>query len=180
MNETWKEIPGYNGAYRISNCGRVQCCLSPGDNKITSIWWEKKARKNKAGYMLVNLTKNSKTTTKYVHALVMDAFVGKPDEKQEIDHIDGNRANNNINNLRYVSHIENLANPTTLARRLNSQRSSCVAQVSKDGIILCIYPSIHRAELETGISRKQISSVAKGKNHYNTEGGYKWQFVQTT
>ena len=88
--EIWKPIPELLG-YSVSNKGRI--------------------RKDETGQIMV-LSKNGGycriTITKHIHRLVAKAFLDKPDEEQcWVDHIDGNRSNNNVENLRWVTPSEN-------------------------------------------------------------------------
>ena len=90
--ERWKSVNGYAN-YEISSCGRVRNAttermLKPSDN----------------GYQVINLRKNGKPKTHYIHRLVAEAFVDNPAEKRCVDHIDGNRKNNNCENLRSICH----------------------------------------------------------------------------
>ena len=88
--------------YRVSNCGRVYSVKS--HRTIGSL-------NKKIGYITVSLNEGKKTKTTYIHALVIEHFgPKKPDGEFEIDHIDKNKENNNISNLRWVSHQENLMN----------------------------------------------------------------------
>lgn len=88
--EIWKPIPDLLG-YSVSNKGRI--------------------RKDNTGQIMV-LSKNGGycriTISKHVHRLVAEAFIEKPnEEKCWVDHIDGNRSNNNVENLRWVTPSEN-------------------------------------------------------------------------
>ena len=96
--ERWKSVNGY-ADYEISSCGRVR-------NATT----ERMLKPSDSGYQVINLRKNGKQKTHYVHRLVAEAFVDNPAEKRCVDHIDGNRTNNNCENLRYATHSENSMN----------------------------------------------------------------------
>ena len=99
--EVFKPVNEYP-KYYVSNCGRVYSTKSK--RFIGSV-------NRKLGYITVSLTKGSKTKTTYIHALVMGHFgPQKPDGEFEIDHKDRNKKNNNITNLAWVSHQENLMN----------------------------------------------------------------------
>ena len=88
--------------YYISNCGRAYSVKSK--RMIGSL-------NKKLGYITVSLSQGKKTKTTYIHALVMEHFgPEKPDDEFEIDHIDKNKENNNISNLRWLSHQDNLLN----------------------------------------------------------------------
>lgn len=103
--EVWQTIDGTNNIYKVSSYGRVKSYYRK--EKILS------PRLNSDGYVKVAIIVNGRRKDFLVHRLVLESFYEKKDN-YEIDHIDGNRANNNINNLRYVTHTENVNNPLTL------------------------------------------------------------------
>lgn len=110
-NEIWKSIPGYEGLYEVSNFGNVKRLarkriISTGVSKPLS---EKILKKftGKFGYIHVNLYKNKKLKQHRVHRLVMLAFTHMPNDKTNVNHIDGNKSNNNLSNLEWCSHKEN-------------------------------------------------------------------------
>lgn len=74
------------------------------------------------GYMRIGLRKNKITYTRYIHRLVAEAFIEKPtDEKVEVNHKDGNRANNTVENLEWLSHKQNVIHSfEELGREANS------------------------------------------------------------
>lgn len=104
--EMWKEIPELKG-YSVSNKGRI--------------------RKDNTGQIMVLSVNNGYariTISKHVHRLVAKAFLGEPlDEKQcWVDHIDGNRSNNNVENLRWVTPSENVLSYGYASRIKNKKR----------------------------------------------------------
>ena len=105
QNIEWKPIKGYEGLYEVSNDGRVRRNrFINGSHNFEKIK-ECKQTLNSWGYMTVNLCKNGKSNTKRVHRLVAIAFLGESD--LQIDHIDGNKQNNRLDNLEYVTPKEN-------------------------------------------------------------------------
>lgn len=97
----YKQIPGYENLYLISNTGIIINQLNGKELKQTLA---------NHGYLHVSLIRN-KTQKKYlVHRLLGDSFIENPDNKPCIDHIDREKTNNNLNNLRWVSHSENSQN----------------------------------------------------------------------
>lgn len=112
--EIFLSIEGYDN-YEISNYGEI---LHTNTGKTI------KPRKNRGGYHTVNLIKKNKPKTFSVHRLVGLAFLENPEKKECIDHIDNCKTNNNIMNLRWVTHKENGMN-----RLLNINNSSGVKGV---------------------------------------------------
>lgn len=98
MNEIWKEINGYNGIYSVSNYGNVRNNIK---NKLS------KCTINAGGYSVVTLTKDKKQKVYRVHRLVAEAFIPKIIGKDIINHIDGVKTNNNVNNLEWCTVKEN-------------------------------------------------------------------------
>jgi hypothetical protein len=123
MQEIWKDIPEYKGYYQVSNLGRVK--------GLKYTFWATrqfrtlperilKPNKNKSGYYYVVLHKNRKGKTWKVHRLVALAFIPNPDNKPCVDHIDTNTTNNNVENLRWCTHKENINNPLTKQKLIKS------------------------------------------------------------
>ena len=90
MQEIWKEIPDYEGIYQVSNLGKIRSCKN---NKI------RKQTKQRSGYMRIILTKDAKQKAIAVHILVAKCFVNNKNNYPFVNHIDGNKENNNANNL---------------------------------------------------------------------------------
>jgi hypothetical protein len=97
-NEEWRDIPGYEGKYQASTKGRI---WSNHSHKVLSL-------APSHGYRTVCLTLNGKPRTWRVHKLIALVFLGPPPSSEfQIDHINRNRADNRIRNLRYLHYIEN-------------------------------------------------------------------------
>ena len=107
MEEIWKDIKGYEGLYQVSNLGRVK---NVKRNKVLS------KRLNKLGYDSALLFKNGVGVNHGVHRLVYEAFVDKIPKGLEIDHININPTDNRLENLRLVTHKENMNNPNTIIK----------------------------------------------------------------
>lgn len=99
--EIWKDVPGYEGKYKVSNQGRVRSLN--GKEKLL------KPYKTPTGYLSVALSKNGIAITIKIHQLVAMAFLGHVRNGLVIvvDHIDANRTNNNLTNLQLITNREN-------------------------------------------------------------------------
>ena len=154
--EQWKtvEIDGVTYKdYEVSTKGRIR------NVKTGRIL---KQQKTKIGYLQIGLPKDKKKKWFLVHRLVATAFIPNPHGLTDVDHIDKNRQNNCVENLRWLSHENNL--PDSLKQR----RVKCV----ETGMI---YKSIEQASKETGISQGRICEVCKGK--CKTTHGFHWEYV---
>ena len=111
MDELWIEIPQTDGRYSINNYGNVRANWSdrPDRNLKHRVRYEKvfslKAWVHTTGYWRVSLGRNN---AKYVHRLMALAFLPNPDGLTQVDHIDGNRLNLSLDNLRWVSAKQNV------------------------------------------------------------------------
>jgi hypothetical protein len=99
MEEQFKPIKDFEGLYEISNLGKVKNLKT---NRIL------KTQILKIGYKSINLCKNSKLTTKYIHRLIATAFIPNLENKPEVNHINGIKTDNQILNLEWTTHKENI------------------------------------------------------------------------
>lgn len=109
--EIWRPIPDFPD-YEVSNLGRVKSLDRFINQKCNSKALRKgkvlKQHKNRDGYLVVPLTKNNKSKNFLVHRLVAKTFIINPQNMREINHIDGNKENNNVNNLCWCTRSENI------------------------------------------------------------------------
>ena len=105
MEEIWKDIKGYEGRYQISNFGRVKSLIYPKE-KIMNIYNFRRDGEKGKGYWRVRLIKNSSYKYFFVHRLLAEAFIPNIDNKPTVDHIDRNRLNNDLSNLRWADRKE--------------------------------------------------------------------------
>lgn len=111
--EKWKEILGYEGYYEISDKGRVRSIdryikKSNGVCQFIRGKWCN-LKEDKDGYVVVKLSKDGVTKIYPVHRLVATTFIRNPVDNEEVDHLDCNRKNNEVSNLRWVTHSENVS-----------------------------------------------------------------------
>lgn len=175
--EIWKDIKGYEGIYQVSNYGRVKVL----DRKVWNAKVEcvRKGRlfrlnKNSNGYYQISLTKDGKYTVKTIHRLVAEAFLPNHFNLPQVNHIDGNKTNNNVENLEWCTSLENIRHAHKMKLTPNIARK--VQKLDKNtNKILCEYKSVHEASIiekidETSI-RRCCNSVRK------SAGGYSWKNI---
>lgn len=182
--EEWRDVVGYDGYYMVSNYGRVISVSRPaptfyGTRTITPKLLHPSINK-RTGYSRVTLSKNKVHTVELLHRLVAIAFIENKDSKPMIDHIDRNKQNNRVDNLRWCSLSENMNNPLTVehCRNMNlgrvypTLRKPVVA--IKNGVVVKQYCSIQSA-VDDGFTRCGVSNCCAGRNptHY----GYKWMYL---
>ena len=120
-NEIWKSIPGFEGIYEVSNLGSIKS-LKFNKEKILKTY-------ESNGYRKIDLWLDKHKRKYYVHRLVASAFLNLDlnDEISIVNHIDGIKNNNNLNNLEIVTTAENVADG--LKRKSNSELSQFITYV---------------------------------------------------
>lgn len=113
MNELWKDIKGYEGLYKVSNYGRVKSMsrYRKGINNKLVLLKDKILKSNddcSKGYLVVSLSKENKHKNYKIHRLVAETFIPNPNNYPQVNHIDGDKHNNNINNLEWCSCKQNI------------------------------------------------------------------------
>ena len=106
MKEEWKDIKGFEGAYKISNTGKVLSLPRQGTKHREPML--RALSLNHDGYVKVRLLYNGRDETHRVHRLVAEAFIPNPDNKETVNHKDGNKENNNVDNLEWQDRHEQM------------------------------------------------------------------------
>lgn len=159
----WKDVKGYEGLYKVSNTGEVKTL----ERKVIRVNGRPLNHKerilsqtiNRYGYKYVSLEKGGKRVSKTVHRLVMFAF-GSKDVKETVNHKDGNKLNNNINNLEWATVKENIVH----AEKNNLRKKKTVKiQKLKYGVVVAEYCSIKEAAKKNDVSTSSISNRMKRK-----------------
>lgn len=122
-NEEWRDVVGYEGLYQISSLGRIKRLVSPKCKKERLLAITKDLNH---GYCRVMLSKENKARRFLIHRLLAEHFIPNPENKPCIDHINGIRDDNRLENLRWCTHLEN--NNFPLAKRNNSIAHKELAQ----------------------------------------------------
>lgn len=168
MTEIWKQIKGYEGMYEISNFGRVKSLVRKGVIK-------EKILKNQLdinGYYIVTPKKYGIQKNTRVHRLVTEAFIKNIENKPQINHKDGIKTNNHVDNLEWCTQKENSKHAWETG--LNNGAKKEVLQI-KDGIIIRKWNSQTEASKFLNIGAGYISNCCTGIN--KIAGGFQWKFV---
>lgn len=164
MNEVWKPV-SVNNAYEISNKGRVRSL--PGRFKKSKQPVEIKGWISFHGYRKIELCNSGKRTVVSLHQLIARAFIPNPDNKPEVNHIDGNKLNNDILNLEWVTRAENAkhAGKTGLMRPLHGVRNH-FAKLTEDQVLLIRQSPLPTASLSSmyNVSRSTVNRIRNGYN----------------
>lgn len=168
----WIDVKGYEDNYQINEKGEVRHkikgnILKQGIGKI--------------GYPVVSLWKNNKGKTHSIHRLLAEHFIPNPENKREVNHKDGVKHNNNLNNLEWVTTSENIKHSydnglnyfSELGRKSisekvrerslgNSYRSKKVLQLDFNGNIIKEFESAVEAAKENGISFSMVCCLCRG------------------
>lgn len=107
MVEIWKDIKGYEGYYQISNLGNVKSLRDFKNKKIICREKILKNHINKNGYVYIGLCKDKNHKTHRVHRLVAQTFIDNPDNLPQVNHIDGDKSNNCVDNLEWCTRSQN-------------------------------------------------------------------------
>lgn len=129
--EVWKDIPNYEGLYQVSNLGRVKSlprACGGEHNRFVSKTKIMKTRPNVNGYLQTNIKKDGKQRLVRVHRLVAIAFIPRVDGKEYVDHINGVKLDNRVENLRWCTHREN----DTFPLAIENKRRAALAKINDE------------------------------------------------
>lgn len=190
MEEIWKAIKDYEGLYEISNLGRIKSL-----KRIEKFYHNNNDKilirsKCSNGYLKIVLSKNNLHKNYMIHRLVAEAFIPNPENKPTVNHKDGNKQNNCVDNLEWATYSENIQHAYNLGLNYSSDKlkgragklskmSKSVYQIDRNkNKILNQYYSVREAERQTKIKAQSICNCCNNKKSCKTAGGYKWCYVQ--
>lgn len=164
--EVWKKVEGYDN-YEVSNTGKVRThnYMNRGETREMS-------PSSCRGYLQVNLFKDNKQKCMRIHRLVAEAFIPNPNNLREVNHIDGNKENNNVENLEWCTREENLAHEhrtglgdkarAGLIRSFEARRRAVIA-IPQNGGAKMEFVSIQEAGRRLNIEATKICACLKGR-----------------
>lgn len=170
--EVWKAIEGYDNMYFVSSFGRVKSVFFNKEKILKQV-------KHPLGYLKVNLYKNKKMKTHFVHQVVASMFVENKKNNREVNHKDGVKTNNSVENLEWSTTQENIKHAHRIGL-CDKQRKSSSERVKKNKIV-----SKEVLDLETGIFYPSLSkgcyatNINKDTESYRIRTKNKNRFIYT-
>lgn len=184
-DEEWRWIDGFEGMYQVSNKGRLKSFKKVSTGRILS------NTNSKGDYLSVILDSRGANYSTRIHRLVAETFIGNIPTGYHVHHKDGNKQNNDVDNLEILS-IKDHARETHEMYPHNYDgmnhynkviRPKRIRQYTKDGEFVAEYTNGHDASIATGVCQRNILQVAN-KTQYNDKGdyrkqagGYVWRFA---
>lgn len=177
--EIWKPIKGYEEYYEISNFGivrriRYDNIANKKEYKIPNYI---KSRLDKDGYVRYTLSLKGKTKMAFAHRLVAEAFIPNPNNLPQVNHIDGNKQNNHVDNLEWCTIRENNihALKTGLRDMKNNKLSKKVGQYDLNNKLINTFLSSADVERKLGICSAHVRNCCRGK--LKTYKGFIWKYI---
>lgn len=183
INEEWRDIPGYEGIYKISNTGKVKSL----ERKVKKLYGYKtisekilKPIKDSRGYLIVNLCKENKMKSMKLHRLVASTFLTNPNNLPQINHKNEIKEDNRVTNLEYCDARYN----TNFGSR-NKRAGIAISKVNTNNpkrskAVLCIetnqiYPSTMEVQRQFGFNSSDIAKCCRGE--IKSSHKLHWQYV---
>lgn len=178
-SETWKDIAGTDGKYKVSSLGRVICMRYHNADRIKMM----RPHMNRKGYLLTSIVyKNGVRKDRALHILVAEAFIDNPDPEHftMVDHIDENKQNNRVGNLQWLDNRTNSIRGTAITRMTKNIKPITdsfrkpILQYDLKGNFIAEYPYMTMASEKTGVNIQTIRRSATGNPTKNSR--FIWRY----
>jgi hypothetical protein len=147
MNEVWKEIKGYEGLYQVSNLGRIK---SSHKEKHIII----KPGKDKDGYLQFGFSNNGTVLMRKIHRKVAETFIDNPHNKKTVNHINGIKDDNRVENLAWCTHLENMQHARRIGLIDQHGEKSVRAKLSLSEV-----RAIRKSYKETKLNQYELAEI---------------------
>ena len=182
MKEIWRDIINYEGLYQVSNLGRIKSLAKTiyryngfgyynqhYPEKILTVFYDRR------GYPMTFLYKNGKRKTRRIHRLVAEAFIPNPEDKTQVNHINGCKTDNRVCNLEWATNDENMEHAVSNGLHKNP----FVSNNPRSKEVICIetgevFNTITEATKKYKVHNANVSACCRGKKQ--TAGGYHWKY----
>ena len=174
--EVWEDIRGFPG-YQVSNTGNIRSFIDYKGNIGDSPHDITTLVNSRTGYAFVHLYSGGSYKNKYVHRLVAEVFCDRVQNKNEVNHIDGDKLNNNYENLEWCNRSENISH----AFRTGLKNADSTAKIHRIAIKVVetgeTFDSITDCSRVVGTSRAKISQCLNDKHPRTTYNGYHFEYL---
>lgn len=168
--EEWRDVKGFEGFYMISSLGNIKSCerkVIRGDGKTLPLQEKVLKQSLRNGYPCATLWNGGKAKNVKIHRLVAEAFISNPNAYRCVNHIDGNKTNNTVNNLEWCTHSQNMKHAhdnglnksVHMASKAHAIKSS-IPVMRSDGVV---YGSMSDAARDIGCGASEVSACCSGK-----------------
>lgn len=158
MKEIWKDIEGYIGLYQVSNIGRVKSLPREWVSGYGTIRKHNgvilKLCTNQKGYLCVGLTKNGKVKSFRTHRLVANVFIPNPYNKPQVNHINGIKTDNTVENLEWNTSKENINHAIDTKLRCDNGSLNTNSKLTEQQVLDI------RASNETGVTLSLLYGIS--------------------
>ena len=148
----WTPVNGFEGLYEIDRQGTIRSLQKRNfNNQIAT-------RTDRAGYRTTRLCNQGKTYVKFIHRLIAEHYIPNQENKKYVNHLNGDKLDNKIENLQWVTHAENI---------IHAYKNGLIKKICKSVINICtgqIFSGPKEAAIKMGINPKTLMNYLNGRN----------------